>query len=541
MENAININSEVYTIIEELGQGSFGKVFKLEKDNKYYAFKKIPIKDSTKEEISKCTEEAKILSTFDNEFIVKFHYSFLEKDSFNILMEFAGNSNLKQFIQNFKKKNKLIEEKIIKDIIIQICQGLIQIHNSKIIHRDLTPDNIYINENNKIKIGDFGVSKRLNTIQYAHTHTGKLHYNAPEIEKDEKYNNKVDIYALGCIIYELFTLNEYYLDKLDEKDCKINTNIYKTKWQEIIDLLLEKDYNKRPTIEEVYNLIVKKSEIILTINIDKEEDVNNKIYFLDNTENHDYLKEINKANTELYIDDKISEFEKYFIPKNIGIYTIKLKLDFSITDCSYMFFFCKKIKSIDLSSFDTKNVTNMYSMFYECCNLENINLSSINTKNVINMSYMFNHCHNLKSIDLSSFNTQKVKEMNFMFCDCHNLENINLSTFDTKIVNDMECMFGDCNNLKSIDLSNFNTEKVTDMSSMFRNCLKLERIDLSSLSNNFEGTSMFNIFGGCSSLKQIRLRTNLYNKIIKDNPDYIEMNFMKQADIIKNKKDCIIF
>ena len=177
MEKTININSEVYTIIEELGQGAFGKVFKLEKDNKYYAFKKIPIKDSTKEEISKCTEEAKILSTFDNEFIVKFHYSFLEKDSFNILMEFAGNSNLKQFIQNFKKKNKLIEEKIIKDIIIQICQGLIQIHEDNIIHRDLTPDNIYINENNKIKIGDFGVSKRLNTIQYAHTHTGKLHYN----------------------------------------------------------------------------------------------------------------------------------------------------------------------------------------------------------------------------------------------------------------------------------------------------------------------------------------------------------------------------
>ena len=188
MENTININSEVYTIIEELGQGAFGKVFKLEKDNKYYAFKKIPIKDSTKEEISKCIEEAKILSTFKNEFIVKFHYSFLEKDSFNILMEFAGNSNLKQFIQNFKKKNKLIEEKIIKDIIIQICQGLIQIHNSKIIHRDLTPENIFIDKYNKIKIGDFGISRQLySTINATTNNIGTMNYMAPEIITQKKY------------------------------------------------------------------------------------------------------------------------------------------------------------------------------------------------------------------------------------------------------------------------------------------------------------------------------------------------------------------
>ena len=106
---------------------------------------------------------------------------------------------------------------------MQICEGLNIIHDNKIIHRDLTPDNIFIDDNNKIKIGDFGISKIITTFnKYAKTQIGKSHYLAPEIDKGIEYNNKVDIYSLGCIIYELFTTNEYYIDKLDEKDCKIN-------------------------------------------------------------------------------------------------------------------------------------------------------------------------------------------------------------------------------------------------------------------------------------------------------------------------------
>ena len=71
-------------------------------------------------------------------------------------MEYGGEINLKQYIEN---KEELIEEKIIKDIVLQICIGLKEIHKNNIIHRDLTPDNIFINKNNKIKIGDFGISK----------------------------------------------------------------------------------------------------------------------------------------------------------------------------------------------------------------------------------------------------------------------------------------------------------------------------------------------------------------------------------------------
>ena len=98
-------------------------------------------------------------------------------------MEYGGDLNLKMFIENYKKKNQLIKEEIIENIIFQICSCLKEIHNKNIIHRDLTPENIFINEFNNIKIGDFGVSKKLGTMKmYAYTKTGKFHYNAPEIE-----------------------------------------------------------------------------------------------------------------------------------------------------------------------------------------------------------------------------------------------------------------------------------------------------------------------------------------------------------------------
>ena len=252
-----NINLEEYKILGELGKGGFGNVFKLEKDNKYYALKKISISFSTKEKIDKIQEEIKILSSFDNKYIVKYYGSIKEKDFYNILMEFAGNSNMKQFINNYKDKNCFIEEKLIKYIIIQISSALKEIHKANLIHRDLSPDNIFINEKKEIKIGDFGISKRLDpNNNYAQSITGKFKYFAPEIIKGIKYNNKVDIYAFGCIIYELFTLNEYYIDKIiEKKEGKINIEIYNPKWQTLIDLLLIDDYHKRPTAEEIYNYV----------------------------------------------------------------------------------------------------------------------------------------------------------------------------------------------------------------------------------------------------------------------------------------------
>ena len=76
-------------------------------------------------------------------------------------MEYAGDKNLKQFINYYKNNTQLIPEDIIIYIIYQLVKGLQDIHKNNLIHRDLTPDNIFIDNNKKIKMGDFGITKIL--------------------------------------------------------------------------------------------------------------------------------------------------------------------------------------------------------------------------------------------------------------------------------------------------------------------------------------------------------------------------------------------
>ena len=89
--------------------------------------------------------------------------------------------------------------------------------------------------------------------------------------------------------------------------------------------------------------------------------------------NHsDNLKELNELNTELNINYKKYKYKKYFIPKKEGIYSISLKINnISIKDCSFMFYNCKKVINIDLSSFAFENVTNISFMFSECSSFLN--------------------------------------------------------------------------------------------------------------------------------------------------------------------------
>ena len=186
------------------------------------------------------------------------------------------------------------------------------------------------------------------------------------------------------------------------------------------------------------------NEIKLTLKIE-ELHKNEPISFLDNTEKRLFLKELNKSNVQIFIDGKRYKYQKYFFPEIKGMYFINIKFKTIMKDCSHMFANCKYLTDIDLSSFNTEQVTNMAYMFYGCINLASIDLSSFNTKNIINMSNMFNECKNLKSIDLSSFDTKNVNLMPYMFCGCEKLTLLNLITFDFSNVTNIDYMFFRCN------------------------------------------------------------------------------------------------
>lgn len=74
------------------------------------------------------------------------------------------------------------------------------------MHRDLKPANVFLDANAFVKIGDFGISKVLGETINLHTFAGSLHYMAPEIHSNQKYGNKVDIWSLGCLLWEIASL-----------------------------------------------------------------------------------------------------------------------------------------------------------------------------------------------------------------------------------------------------------------------------------------------------------------------------------------------
>ena len=254
---------EKYKIIQHLGQGNFGNAYKVlnKKNNNIYVMKKLP-KNVANDKMQQFKNEAKILSTFKNEHIVKYYESFYSRNSFNIVMEYCEGSTIKSFIDSHKRQNHLINKETIYKFIVDICEGLNEIHNKNIIHKDLKPDNLFLTKDLKVKIGDFGISKKLyDSRDYARTVFGPIMYMAPEEMRKEKYNNKIDIWSLGCVIHELCTLEICFQNPqniIEGRYKRINVNYYGNFLQNLIDILLNQNYHKRPNAGEIIDFINKK-------------------------------------------------------------------------------------------------------------------------------------------------------------------------------------------------------------------------------------------------------------------------------------------
>ena len=117
-------------------------------------------------------------------------------------MEYCNKGDLGQYLKNHI--SRLLPESIIWKFFIQICLGLRYIHSKKILHRDVKLINLFLTDNDEIRIGDLGVSKVINDQSFfACTVVGTPYYLSPELCEEKPYNEKSDIWALGCVLYEL--------------------------------------------------------------------------------------------------------------------------------------------------------------------------------------------------------------------------------------------------------------------------------------------------------------------------------------------------
>lgn len=203
-------NTKDFEILQEIGKGAFANVYKVRrvKDGEVYALKKVYMHKLKQKEKENSLNEIRILASINHPNVIQYYDAFY--DSMNnclcIAMEYAEMGDLeKKISKNIKHKAYIPEEEIV-NIFYQVVLGLKALHDKKILHRDLKAANIFIFKDNIVKIGDLNVSKVVK-MGMMHTQTGTPYYASPEVWNNKPYDYKSDIWSLGCLLYEMTTLN----------------------------------------------------------------------------------------------------------------------------------------------------------------------------------------------------------------------------------------------------------------------------------------------------------------------------------------------
>uniref|UniRef100_A0A672ZPA9 Protein kinase domain-containing protein n=1 Tax=Sphaeramia orbicularis TaxID=375764 RepID=A0A672ZPA9_9TELE len=197
---------ETYLLEKVIGEGSFGRALlvRCKRSQEKYVLKEIQLpKSQSKQESSR--REAVLLSKMRHPNIVAFREAFEADDLLCIVMEYCSGGDLLHRIQQQKTAQFCVDD--ILKWFAQMCAGTKHIHDKRVLHRDLKAKNIFLTDNGTIKLGDFGSACILNSSKaFAQTYVGTPYYVAPEIWDNKPYNNKSDVWSLGCVLYELCTL-----------------------------------------------------------------------------------------------------------------------------------------------------------------------------------------------------------------------------------------------------------------------------------------------------------------------------------------------
>lgn len=253
---------EKYDPIKILGEGSFGKVYLMRDKGKrnLVCVKIIKIKNIPKKERDATKMEVDLLRRLHHPNIVRYIDSFLSKNSESlcICMEYCDGGDLASQVKA-ARRNLFSESKILHWF-VQIALGLHYMHYNKVLHRDLKTQNIFMLGNGRLVLGDLGISKVLDgTLDFAQTCIGTPYYMSPEIFKNKPYSYKSDVWALGCVLYEMTTLNHAFdATSLNGLACKIIKGRYPpiaTKYtknlRDLICEMLMTEPKQRPDLDQI--------------------------------------------------------------------------------------------------------------------------------------------------------------------------------------------------------------------------------------------------------------------------------------------------
>ncbi|KAI9225178.1 MAG: kinase-like domain-containing protein [Piptocephalis tieghemiana] len=212
-----------YITMEVIGQGSFGIVYKAKRreDGLVVVAKTVNYSNMTNQDRQQVVDEVQILRDLQHPNIVKYldRYIDIGRKILWIFMEYCPGGDLAEFISWHRDANKRIPENTVWKIAAQLSMALHECHGEDraceamgskanvILHRDIKPANVLLDQHCNVKLGDFGLSRTLQAEDFARTYVGTPYYMAPEVIDRSTYDEKCDMWALGCLLYELCTLH----------------------------------------------------------------------------------------------------------------------------------------------------------------------------------------------------------------------------------------------------------------------------------------------------------------------------------------------
>jgi len=310
---------ENYEFVCQIGKGNFGRISKIirKSDKKTLIWKELDYGQMSEKEKEQIVSEVNILRELKHPNIVRYYDRIIDKkhSRIYIIMEYCEGGDLNQLIKRCKKTGEFIAEDIIWKIFTQVLLAIHVIHNhkeGKILHRDIKPSNIFLDKDNNVKLGDFGLSRELSDqSKFAYSHVGTPYYMSPEQIEETKYNEKSDIWSLGCFLYELTTFHPPFEAKnqimlamriKSGKVEKINKRYSEELWR-VITWMLTVNSNERPSSEDLLNI----PEVCVRL---REKRIKDTLYKLKMFEEKLNLKDKEQKDKESNLIEREKNIEK---------------------------------------------------------------------------------------------------------------------------------------------------------------------------------------------------------------------------------------